>query len=260
MVELELDPMLRSPGHHDDSDVEQAWKKVIGDIRSYMADSKSVVVRGGNLVFRTRFSKESMDLQFGTLGQRCEWVDGVLFAMQREAYDDVPVHRRTTLNKFIDWVDDTTTCGNFLDGKDLNPIAPVWMKPVLDSAAAWNQTMHLRFTQKARKGKKSSPAVVIGDQGPSVIGSPTWTSQGWKIVTHPGFVTFPHHDCCGMCTYVIGTSGAKIWGVMRPKRGSCPQAVEGLSDAFRTAMGMSPQGTFTGADIATVVLEAGDIM
>jgi hypothetical protein len=260
MVEVELNPMLRSPGNYDDSDVERAWTTLIGNIRSYMADSKSVIVRGGNPVFRTRFSKVSLGLQFGTLGERCHWVDGKLFAMNRESEEGLPFHRTTTLNTFIDWVDDTSTCGNFLDGKDLDPSAPAWMKPLLDSTAAWNQTMHLRFTPKATKGKKSSPAVTIEEHEPSIIRSPTWTSQGWKLVTHPGFVTFPHHDCCGMGTYVIGTSGAKVWSVIRPKRDSCPQDIEGLSAAFQTAARMSPQGMFSGADVATVVLEAGDIM
>ena len=63
-----------------------------------------------------------------------------------------------------------------------------------------------------------------------------------------------------MCTYVIGTSGAKVWCVMRPKRDLCPKDVEGLSNAFHTATDMSPDGTFPGADLATVVLEAGDVM
>ena len=260
IVELELDPILRSSGVSDCSAAERAWKGLVGEISSHMARSTSVVVRGGNPSLSTNFSKASMELQFGSLGQSCEWVDGVLFAIKREAVNDIPFHRTTTLKDFVDCVEDTTTCGNFLDSKDLNPSVPMWMTPLLDSTVAWNQTMHLKFTQKAKKNKKSSPSVVIEPGGPSVIRSPTWTSQGWRLVTHPGFVTFPHHDCCGMCTYVIGTSGAKIWGVIRPKRDSCPKDVEGLSDAFHAATDLRPQGTFSGADVATVCLEKGDIM
>ena len=54
MVELEIDPVLRSLGNNNDSNIEKAWKTLVGNIQSHMADSKSVVVWGGNPVFRTK--------------------------------------------------------------------------------------------------------------------------------------------------------------------------------------------------------------
>ena len=122
-----------------------------------------------------------MDLQFGTLSQRCQWVDGVLLVMKQKANENLPFHRITTLNTFIDQVEDMSTYGNFLDGKDLNLSSPTWMKPLLDSTAAWNQPMHLRFTQKAKQGKEGLPMVIIDDKGMTIIQSPTWTSQGYPI-------------------------------------------------------------------------------
>jgi hypothetical protein len=62
MLELELNTILRSSGNYNNSDIEWAWKMLIGNIWSYMADSKSVIVCDSNLLFQTRFSKMSMDL------------------------------------------------------------------------------------------------------------------------------------------------------------------------------------------------------
>lgn len=84
--------------------------------------------------------------------------------------------------------------------------------------------------------------------------------HGHPRVTQSEFVMFPHHDYCRMCTYIIGMSGAKVWCVMCPKHDSCPKDIEGLSNVFHTAMDMSPEGTFSSADLATIILEAGDIM
>lgn len=72
MVELELNPILRSPGDYDDDNVEPAWEALLGEIRSHMAHSTSVVVRGWNPVLSMKLSKEFMALHFGSLGQRCQ--------------------------------------------------------------------------------------------------------------------------------------------------------------------------------------------
>ena len=161
------------------------------------------------------------------------------------------------MEKFVDLIKDTNTCGNFLDGKDTNPVIPMWATPLLHSTTAWNNTMHLRFSQKLYR---KVPHVVIQRSAPTAIRSTTWSSQGWRLVTHPGFLTMPHHDCCGMCTYVIGNSGAKIWAVMRPKRKLCPDSLESLHEVYTSAADFSEEGTFCNADIVTVCLEEGDVM
>lgn len=203
-----------------------------------------------------------MALHFGSLDQRCQWIDGVLYSASKEptGKKKQPFHKVTTLEKFIDLMKDGNTCGNFLDAKDVNPTPPTWMTPLLDSTLAWNQTMHLRCIQTAKGKKKQDSAVNIDSQGPTSIRSGTWTSQGWRLLTHPGFFTFPHHDCCGMCTYVVGKSGAKIWGVIRPKRHICPDSIKGLSEVYQRVMDLTPEGSFKNADLATVCLESGDVM
>jgi len=206
-----------------------------------------------------KFSKCSMVHHFGSLGNRCQWIDGVQFTAFREAEEEKPFHQVTTMERFVDLIKDSNTCGNFLDAKDMNPCPPTWVTPLLNSTMAWNQMLHLSRRHTASKRKDRS-GVTIEAQGLSVIQCGTWTSPGWRLLTHPGFMTFPHNDCCGWCTYVIGNTGAKIWGVMRPNRSICPSSLPGLSEVFRHVMAQSQEGSFSNAAIATICLEAGDIM
>ena len=261
VIEIELDDVLRAPGDHDMQTVESSWKCLVERIRSHMSQSTSVIVRGWTPQIRLGLTQASMRLQFGNLGFRCQWLDGMLMAARRgvDEEDDIPYHKITTMAKFIELVEDTTTCGNFLDGKDMNSSPPTWAKPIFDSTTAWEHTMHLRFLQKSRS-KKTEHAVRFEEAAPTVIRSATWSSQGWRLVTHPGFVTFPHHDCCGMGTYVVGNSGAKIWSVMRPKRDKCPSSLKGLKEALQNTTELTTEGNYPNADIATVCLEEGDIM
>ncbi|KAF8414637.1 hypothetical protein L210DRAFT_3658740 [Boletus edulis BED1] len=261
IVEIELDQVLRAPDGEDHKALESAWESLIHRIRTYMSKSTSVVIRGWTPQLRLRFSKASMSLQFGDLGMRCQWVDGCIVAANRDFKPEkqAAYHKFTTMAELIEKVEDPTVCGNFLDGKDMNAGTPVWAKPLIDSTIAWEHTMHLRFLKQASTRNKD-PEVEIVEDAPEVIRSGTWSSQGWRLVTHPGFLTLPHHDCCGMGTYVVGNSGAKLWAVMRPKRDVCPSSLKGLRSSLTIASELSPEGEFSDADIATVCLEEGDVM
>ena len=259
VVELELDPALRTPGDQDPEATERVWKQTVDEIAFHMARSTSVVVRGCPQQLRLKFSKALMALQFGDLGQRCQWLEGSLYAAsQDDPEEEIPAHMVTTLEEFIDQVQDGAVCGNFLDGKDGTPSPPLWATPLFQSTAAWNHTMHLRFSQKGKKKKDDD--VEIDGGGPRVIRAAIWTSQGWRLLTHSGYITFPHHDCCGLCTYVVGNAGAKLWAIMRPKKAKCPNLLQELIETFRTATTPSAEGKYSDADIATVCLEEGDVM
>jgi hypothetical protein len=53
--------------------------------------------------------------------------------------------------------------------------------------------------------------------GPSYSYFDMWRQQGWELHTHGGFLTYPHHDAAGLCTYMYIRSGAKIWAFIRPQ-------------------------------------------
>lgn len=52
--------------------------------------------------------------------------------------------------------------------------------------------------------------------GPLHVQFDTWRQQQWELHTHGGFITYPHHDAAGLCTYTYARSGAKIWCFIRP--------------------------------------------
>ncbi|KAG6378030.1 hypothetical protein JVT61DRAFT_13709 [Boletus reticuloceps] len=200
------------------------------------------------------------EVQVGNLGQRCQWIEGIRFANRDEASEETSYHEVTSLERFLDLIDDPNICGNFLDSKNVNPSPLAWMHPLLDSTTAWNQTMHLNFMKSKLRSKKMKCKINVESNRPAVARTGTWTSQGWRLLTHPGFVTFPHYNCCGVCTYVVGNDGAKIWAVIRPKWGVCPKSLEGLSEVLDTAATLSSEGCFSDTNVATVCLEQGDTM
>ncbi|KAG6374927.1 hypothetical protein JVT61DRAFT_3672 [Boletus reticuloceps] len=210
--------------------------------------------------FKLMFSKELMMLQFGNLGQHCQWIEGTLYvANQDDTEEPILTHMTMTLEELIDQVEDTTVCGNFLDGKDMTPSPPLWAVPLFQSTTAWNNTMHLQFSQKAKKRRELY--VEIDEGGPKAIRAATWTSQGWRLLTHTGYITFPHHNCCRMCTYVVGNAGAKLWAILQLKqKDDCPTLLRDLIEAFQRATTPSEDGKYTNANIATVCLEEGDVM
>ena len=52
--------------------------------------------------------------------------------------------------------------------------------------------------------------------GPQVTLLDTWKAQHWDLFTHPGFLTYPHHDGAGNATFTFMRYGCKIWGAIRP--------------------------------------------
>lgn len=260
LVEIELDEALRAPGCEDPDAVEKKWKVLIDRIRTYMSRSMSVVIRGWTPELNLKFSQMSMALQFGDLGMRSQWADGCRVAASRDRKGGMGEHHRiTTMSEFIKLAEDPTVCGNFLDGKDVNMGGPMWAKPLLHSSIAWEHTMHLRFLKQAAS-KDKDPEVEFQQSPPEVIRSGTWTSLAWRLVTHAGYLTLAHFDCCGLGTYVIGNVGAKLWAVIRAKRNVCPSRLKELQKCLENAADLSPEGEFSNADIATVCLEEGDVM
>lgn len=52
--------------------------------------------------------------------------------------------------------------------------------------------------------------------GPGAMSFDNWRCQGWDILTHGGFLTYPLHSA--MCTYVIPRVGTKMFFFMRVKK------------------------------------------
>lgn len=77
-----------------------------------------------------------------------------------------------------------------------------------DSALAWEVTRDLYSNPKTR------PKGLVG---PQLIRYDNWRSQAWDLITHGGFLTYPHHDANGLCTYTYIQCGMKIWAALQLK-------------------------------------------
>lgn len=67
---------------------------------------------------------------------------------------------------------------------------------------------------------------LIQQSAPTMIHSTTWSAQGWRLVTHPRFLTMPHHDCCGMNVHICHWQlGSKDVGSHAPKMQTVPRFI-----------------------------------
>ena len=95
--------------------------------------------------------------------------------------------------------------------------------------------------------------------GPRVMLFDAWRGQGWDLLSHGGFVTYPHHDASGLCTYVYPRSGCKIWGYFLPSIDQPGQNREVLFKKFDKLPGIA-EGDFKKEEMGTILLEEGEIL
>lgn len=95
--------------------------------------------------------------------------------------------------------------------------------------------------------------------GPYLCHYDMWRQQNWELHTHGGFLTYPHHDAAGLCTYVYVESGAKLWCFFRPNMTLSQPKTRG--QLFRSMDNMCGFGGYDKHEQAgTVLLEPGDIL
>ena len=39
----------------------------------------------------------------------------------------------------------------------------------------------------------------------------------WTLLAHSGYVTYPHKDANGLCTWIFAHAGIKIWAILEPR-------------------------------------------
>jgi hypothetical protein len=117
----------------------------------------------------------------------------------------------------------------------------------MDNSTALELT--LRGTYKLQGKKKVT--------GPRALSFETWSQQSWDLYTHGGFLTYPHHDNSGLCTYVFPRSGAKIWTFIRPNLSE----FSGINDIFLEWDKLAFfEGYNSVAKMGTVLIEPGDVL
>jgi hypothetical protein len=250
---LELDDVLRNPKSYSKDHVYESTNRLIKTINTNMAESRAVVVRGWNRDLPSDFTPESLRLHMGHLGQSAQWTDGITLARNRDITNPEVYHKTTSLEEFVSGIDRTDICGNWLDSKNIHPTAPFFATPIFDSTTAWNHTF--RITCESKKKNYH----VNHSESPETIRAANWSGPGWRLVTHPGFLTWPHFDCCGFSTYAVAEEGCKLWAVMRPRTAECQTEWNNVPDLYEKILETGPDGLYP-CDMEVMVLERGDVM
>ncbi|KAI0061573.1 hypothetical protein BV25DRAFT_1916921 [Artomyces pyxidatus] len=121
-------------------------------------------------------------------------------------------HARTALRDFVGEIGDRKTCGNLLDRPTRHPEVPPFVRAIADDVLAqelWDRT------------------------GPPFVLVDAERRRGWRIATHGGALTFPHHDAAGLCTYTYAVGGSRLWGFQRPEPFEADFSRKDLQEAIR---------------------------
>ncbi len=96
--------------------------------------------------------------------------------------------------------------------------------------------------------------------GPQVLPADMVNGRNWDLITHGGFLTYPHRDGTGMGTYTFVRTGGKIWVYLRPDLDKFATRTE----AYNASNGMFDYGKPPFADhldeMQAILLEEGDIL
>jgi len=110
------------------------------------------------------------------------------------------------------------------------------------------------------KNKKPTGALDKSHQGPQVILYDMWRGQGWDIITHGGFLTYPHHDVSGAVTFITPRSGEKMWGIIKVKGEYSPDNRVDLFEEFDAILDENSTPSEDRFVMGTILLEEGDML
>lgn len=108
---------------------------------------------------------------------------------------------------------------------------------------------------------KGTGAKASGLLGPQTMHFDSWRSGGWDVMTHAGFLTYPHHDAGGLLTFSYVRTGAKLWGYVQLD--DVDNEDQGMVITRWTDYYSTPMATETynkNVKIGTIVLEPGSIL
>lgn len=110
------------------------------------------------------------------------------------------------------------------------------------------------------KSKKLNPKLDPSFLGPQAMLHDVWRGQGWDIITHPGFVTYNHHDVSGLATYVYPRSGSKIWGIIRVANKPILKDRMDLFSRYDHVLDETWEQFLQSCVTKTILLEEGDVL
>ncbi|KAI6117769.1 hypothetical protein EV401DRAFT_2072319 [Pisolithus croceorrhizus] len=182
------------------------------DIRQALAQGTAVLVHGWGPEQAMKFGLEDIREYRPPLSQTIKWQDASeqakLFKMPPSARSYVNQIIEGSLHRFVLASVDPKSCWNCLDLPSLIPDIPPFLRGILDDRMAMMTTgteAYVTAKGQATKGDCS------GLNGLQLMHFDAWRSCAWDVMTHGGFLTYPHHDATGFLTYSYIRTGAKLW-------------------------------------------------
>ncbi|KAI6016262.1 hypothetical protein BKA83DRAFT_4497885 [Pisolithus microcarpus] len=229
---------------------------LMSKIEDAISSGCAVLVRGWEPSPSLSFVEEDIGLYRPTLSQQVSVQDAVKRARQqaRKSKADLSdVHRTVTLKEFIDLAKNKKECLNLLDLPNTQPEIPIFLRPLSDNVNARSITMNDCYLP--REGPDNGKEFF----GVQTIHGDTERLRGWDLMTHGGFLTYPHHDAGGLCTYITVRSGTKVWGYFNVGTGSTTTRNE-LFDAWDEILSLDQEMNFNKYPLGVVLLEKGDTL
>lgn len=84
----------------------------------------------------------------------------------------------------------------------------------MDDQHAFMVTARESYKCKTAASLSSRTAAATG-RGLQIVHFDNWRSSAWDVITHGGFLTYPHHDSVGQMVYAYIRTGAKLWGYLK---------------------------------------------
>ncbi|KAI9452333.1 hypothetical protein HD554DRAFT_2043720 [Boletus coccyginus] len=240
---------------YDGRDAGALWRMTM-EIETALSKGCAVLVRGWEPTPALDFTMDSIQMFRPTMMQDVVAQDAIMRAKEQKKGTDAKlydIHRKLTMKAFIAAGDEEEECLNLLDLPNLQPDVPIFLRPLSDNVNARSATMN--DCHLPRKGGNANKNL----HGVQVITGDSEKIRGWDLLTHGMFLTYSHHDACGLATYMTVRSGVKIWAIADTTK-STSSSRESLFAEWDKMFMRTMDMKVPNVSLGTVVIRVGDTL
>ncbi|KAL0945961.1 hypothetical protein HGRIS_012239 [Hohenbuehelia grisea] len=233
-----------------DMDREVEWHDALLRAKDYNTDPK-VANKKGFCLPTTKWRGAAYDSYWGP--------SKTVAGMSQQGKDDSSpqksdIHARGRLRKFLDQTHKPTACVNLLDIASEDRNRAWFVNALCDHSKSITQTEKRNY-KGVRQVAGKNPVAKAGP--PQSFNRDFYALNEWKLLTSAGYLTFPHHNAGGLCTYITMKTGLKIWGFFVPKSSPGVPSIH-LPDAVDAILELENWKAF--ADLYLIMLTPGCVL
>ncbi|KAG9310697.1 hypothetical protein JVU11DRAFT_9291 [Chiua virens] len=226
-------------------------------IRNILSHGSAVLLRGWRPEALVEVTMEAIEGYMPPVDQKISYQD----ARERERLFGTKLEDRVynsiikfgTLKDFVEAAREGKEVWNCLDLPCPDQEVPALVRRLMDDQYAL-RAVHREGYSAAPSA--DSPRAVVTDTAPRVMYVDGLNSTGWDLITHAGFLTYPHHDAAGYLTFSFMRGGGKFWGyiILKDVDHQDQRAVIDAWDRYYTQP-LAAETVDRGVEVGTVVLE-----